>query len=144
MFGLGWEAINSRDWLGNPLETPQQWAHWAIVEHLVPIWLQGALPSPSEPGAGVGGMLAELAGMRAYPIEEYVMLGDKYAQAKYGKKWGELYPKDKTGKVDTSTLSAYQKILMSQHKDLRDAYATYKKQRAARYKEVHELPVPTK
>ena len=136
--GLGVEAIERRDFMGQPFETPQDWAHWLLVEHLMPIAIQSLIPRPGEelPSNIPATALVEGAGLRTFPQDPYYDLRDEYAQQVFQKDWRDLYAKDKNGKIITSQK---QKWLINRFPDLKEAYEEYRVKASARYKAEHDL-----
>ena len=136
--GLVTEALQQKDYLGYPFETPEDWAHWLFVEHMMPIALQEQIPGRREeaPAERKSLLAAEMAGLRTFPVEPFYDLADKYAQQVYGVKWNELYAATKGG---TYTISAKQKLLLKRFPDLAKAYEPYHEKQSERWKAEHGM-----
>lgn len=136
--GLTVEAIQRRDYLGQPFETPQDWAHWLFVEHMMPIALQEMVPAPGEeaPSRIPEILLAEEFGLRTFPKEPFYELRDKYAQQIFGQNWGDLYEVDKNG---VYRISKKHKFLLNYYPDLKEAYDKWHVKASARWRAEHNL-----
>jgi len=119
--GLTVGIREQRDFLGYPLETPQDWAQWLIVEHMLPIALQSQFPAGYEerPTQPIPLLIAEEAGLRTFPAEPFYELSDKYAQQVYGVNWKDLYDEKVKG------LTTRQKYLINRFPDLKAAWEPY-------------------
>jgi len=136
--GLVTEALQQKDYLGYPFESPEDWAQWLFVEHMMPIALQAQFPAkyteePTERGALLG---AEMAGLRTFPVEPFYDLADKYAQQVFGVKWNELWQPTKAG---TYRMSAKQNLLLKRFPDLAKAYEPYHERQSVRWKAEHGM-----
>ena len=132
------QGFSERDFIGDPLETPADWLHWAAVEHFMPIWVQEQIPPPGEPHPDpAAAFVTEMLGFRSRQLGQYFLLGNQYAQEAYGVKWEDLYRKDAEGNIDYSKLSPKQNILLMQHADLKEALEKEKADRAAWWRAEH-------
>jgi len=137
--GLLTQAIDRADYFGDPLQTPQDWAHWLFVEHMMPIAMQSAITKPTETVEyeKLPTLAAEMLGLRTFPADPYYELRDKYAQQIYGQDWDELWKYDSEG--EWVGLSRQQERLLDRHPDLREAYEKYRVRNAERWKHAHGL-----
>jgi len=136
--GLVTEAFQQKDYLGYPFESPEDWAHWLFIEHMMPIALQEQFPEryteePTERGAL---LTAEMGGLRTFPVEPFYELADKYAQQLFKKNWNELWQPTKGG---TYRMSAKQNLLLKRFPDLDEAYKSYHEKQSDRWKAEHGL-----
>jgi len=135
---LGRGVVTQSDYLGYPLEDFETWAHWIIVEGLLPIGLQEQITGPGEepPSDRPGLAVAELFGLRTFPVDTFHELADKYAQEQYGKDWNDLYEPTAGG---TMRESKEQEALLKAHPDLQEEYDKWKPRQAKRWKYQHGL-----
>jgi len=136
--GLMTEAITRRDYLGQPFETPEDWAHWLFVEHMMPIALQEMVPAPGEemPSRPLEILLFEEAGLRTYEREPFYELRDTYAQQVFGQSWSDLYEVTEEGKY---RMSKKHKYLLENFSDLNEAYEKWHIRASAKWKAEHKL-----
>lgn len=136
--GLMTEAAQRRDYLGQPFETPADWAHWLFVEHMMPIALQEMVPAPGEemPSRILEILIAEEFGLRTFPREPFYELRDTYSQQVFGQTWSDLYEVSDDGAY---RLSKKHKYLLENYPDLKEAYDKWQVAAAARYKAEHKL-----
>ena len=133
-----YEGAIGQDYIGYPLEDPEDWARWLIVEHSLPIALQSQFRNEYEepPENRLAVLGAEMLGMRVYPDEPFYELADQYAQQVYGKDWGDLYQATKAGSY---TKSERQEKLIEHFPDLKEAYEDYKPKATKRWQTAHGL-----
>jgi len=138
MVSLVTEALSSRDYLGFPLETKEEWAHWLVVEHMLPIGLQEQLPASYEKPPDERGLIgvAEGLGMRTFQVDEFYELANEYADIRYGKEWGDLWKPTRSGGY---VQSPEQKRLLLLYPDLKAAYDEWKPRQTRRWQAEHGL-----
>lgn len=134
---LAIEAWRGYDYLGRPFETPQDWAYWAIGEHMLPIAAQEFIhykeAPPTNPAAA---LIAAMVGMRVYPIDEVKFLTEKYTQ----KDFENFFREDKeTGRPDYSKPTAEFMLLKAKHPEIQEAYDTWREEKSKRWKARHGL-----
>lgn len=136
--GLTVELFQRRDYLGQPFETPADWAHWLFVEHMMPIALQEMVPAPGEefPSRIPEILIAEEFGMRTFPREPFYELRDTYSQQVFGQTWSDLYDVSEEGKYSMSKKHDY---LLENFPDLKEAYDKWHVKAAERWKAEHKL-----
>ena len=90
--GLLWDVVERRDFLGEPLDSPQAWGAWA-AEKPVPMWLQDYVPGPNREMPHAGGLVPEVLGMRVIPespAEKRNESRDQVALQMFNKKYEDL------------------------------------------------------
>jgi len=132
------EGIIEQDFLGFPLEDPEDWARWLIVEHSLPIAVQSQFSSDYEepPTNRLAVLASEQLGFRVYPDEPFYELADQYAQQVYGKDWSDLYKANKSGSYSKSE---QQEKLIEHFPDLNKAYEEYKPKATKRWQTAHNM-----
>jgi len=134
--GTGFELYNGKDFLGYPIETPEQYAKY-ILTRFEPIWMEQGLnwlipgmARDSEIPEGVARIAvapAELFGLRTFPESQWVKFYDKAAEYIKQIPQNELDPKQldawKAGKLGWAQLTDIQKQnLLSRYPDLLELY----------------------
>ena len=132
------EGAIQQDFLGYPLEDPEDWARWLIVEHSLPIAVQSQFASDFEepPTNRIAVFASEQLGFRVYPDEPFYELADQYAQQVYGKDWSDLYKANKSGSYSKSE---QQEKLIEHFPDLNKAYEEYKPKATKRWQTAHNM-----
>ena len=90
MVGAAREIIEGRDFLGNRIDDPEDWAKIA-AQKVMPIMLQNFMQVNQDGDAKL--LFGEVFGMRVWGTSEWDKrneLRNKYADSTYNKEWGEL------------------------------------------------------
>lgn len=109
------EIVQRRDFLGYPLESPEDWASWA-GEQITPIWLQDIFFDRTGVPITPLGVLGEFAGLRTSPQTRWETLNDKLVSLKAWEVVTDLTDEQRekieAGETVLSVLDRFQKTEM--------------------------------
>jgi len=124
--GASWDIVTGKTFIGEPLDTPTDWAENVLADRLLPFWLSGYISDYPKPGwAQVPG---ELMGMRTWPVQLWERrdeLRERLAQADYGKPWYST-------KTEMGINDLQKRELENKYEDLRTATNAARAQRLER------------